>query len=160
MIFSNLHFTGNNKFDLLLLLDFKKYGEPDFIKQLSELKSSYGSRNFRGKTIYEAVLGNAKKINIAFVNEIGIISSTASLCEDAVAQLMGRNNLLEDKSFSDLLKPLPEKFAVTVFFNYKKLSDFISNYSNTQAPNYLTALSSIADWSAFDLQFISFLIRS
>lgn len=150
---SSYHFTGDNKFDIVLLLDFSNSGEPDFQKQLNEIKATADARNFRGEKIYETVFADGKKMNIAFVNEVCIISSTASLTEDAMAQMMGRNNLMEDKSFSDLLKPLPEQFAVTVYINYKNLGDFFSGYTVPESENYLNSFSSFAEWSAFDLKF-------
>ncbi len=150
---SSYHFIGDNKFDIVLLLDFSNHGEPDFEKQLTKIKAQTASRNFRGEKIYEVEFTDRKKLNIAFVNDVCIISSTASLTEDAMAQMMGRNNLIEEKSFSDLLKPLPEKFDVTLYINYKNLGDFISGYSIPEATDYLNSFSSFADWSAFDLKF-------
>ncbi len=150
---ASYHFIGNNNFDMVLLLDFSNYGEPDFQKQLAILNLSTDERNFKGEKIYEVSFQRSKKLNIAFLNKVCIISATASLTEDAMAQMLGRNSLMEDKSFADLMQQVPDEFELSVYINYHNLADFFSGYAIAESQDYQTSFSTFAGWSVFDLKF-------
>ena len=152
-IISSYHLVSQNKYDLVLLLDFTAMGEPDFDGQLALSENYAAVRNFKGEKIYEVNFQLKKNISFAFVNDVCVISSTASLVEDAVSQLTGRTNLLDDKSFKDLEKLMQQKFDVTFYCNYKNLSDFFQGFSNASSADYLKTLPSFAGWSGFDLSF-------
>lgn len=150
---ASYHFVGNNKFDVVLLLDFSRFGEPDFNKQLAKLKLNADSRNFKSEKIYEVSFQDGKKLNIAFLNNVCIISATASLTEDAMAQMLGRNSLMEDKSFADLMQQVTDDFELSIYINYNNLADFFGGYSVPESQTYQTAFAGFAGWSVFDLKF-------
>ena len=152
-IVASYNFVGDNNFDMVLLLDFSNYGEPDFQNQLSVIKANGDERSFKGEKIYEVSFQNGKKLNIAFLNKICIISATASLTEDAMAQMLGRNSLMEDKSFADLMQQVPDEFEMSFYFNYSKLANFFGGYAIPESQDYQTALAAFAGWSVFDLKF-------
>ena len=150
---ASYHFIGNNSFDLVMLLDFRNFSESTFYDQLQKLKIASATRNFKGEKIYEISFQNGIKLNLSFLNNVCVISETASLTEDAVAQMLGRNSLMEDKSFADLMQKVPDEFEMSLYINYHNLSEFMGGYSIQESQDYLKAFSSFSDWSVFDLKF-------
>ncbi len=156
-IIASFHSTGLNKFDIALLLDFSNEGEPDIADQVAGLNLSSVVRNFRGEKIYEINFkqnGNSK-LNIAILNNVCIISSTATLTEDAISQMMGRQSLMQDKSFSDLVNHTANEFDMSVYFNYGKMADFCLSFLQKDTEGYCKSASAFAQWSFFDLKFLN-----
>ena len=152
-LIASYHIIGNNNFDIVLLLDFKSFGEPDFQEQLATLKIKAEERNFKGKKIYEVNFNEGNRFSIAFLNNVCIISKTASLTEDAMSQMLGRSSLIDDQSFDDLMRQVPDNFDLSVYINYVNLAGFFIEYGQPEVQDYQYALSSFADWSVFDLKF-------
>lgn len=151
-IISSFQMVGENNFDLILLLDFSNSGEPDFEKQLKDLHLEFEPRTFRGETIYE-INFQSVHLSVGFLNKVCMISSTASLTEDAMSQMLGRSSITASKSFADLSSHLSDNFEATLFINYSNLADFIVGYSQPDSNDYSSGISGFAEWSAFDFDF-------
>lgn len=54
-IVASYNFVGDNNFDMVLLLDFSNYGEPDFQNQLSVIKANGDERSFKGEKFMKSV---------------------------------------------------------------------------------------------------------
>ena len=106
-------------------------------------------RNYDGIKIVDA----DKNITwyICFVDGLALISNKLEVVDISVKAYNENNSVVNDSYFNEVKLTEGKKTDATLYFNYSKLSGFLTNLIKDDKVDFLTSFSNFAKWTELDL---------
>jgi len=104
-----------------------------------------------GIAVHQYSLRNGKKFYYYLNNTIFVLSYSPDLIEKSARTLVANSSLLQNKSFTKVLKTAGSESSANVFMNFKNLSGIMPHYLSDDNRSFIDAMSNFAQWISMDL---------
>ena len=153
-VFISAHNSGVNSFDFLFVYSLPNLGfkstVADFIKNVNNQKEP-ASRLYDDSEIKTIYPKNKDSLSFTFLNGILLMSTNQVLVEDAIRQLKSGISFAKDKNFNKIISTAGKNVDGNIYFNYKKLPGFLSNFIAPTLQEDTRDLADFADFSGWDI---------
>jgi hypothetical protein len=104
-----------------------------------------------GIAVHQYSLRDGKKFYYYLNNTVFVLSYSPDLIEKSARTLVANTSLLQNKSFTKVLKTAGNESSANVFVNFKNLSGIMPQYLSDDNKSFINAMSSFAQWISMDL---------
>lgn len=152
-ITASLHMSGANNFNGIYYIPVSTgISQEKLLEKLQLItKTLPESRTYEGTNLYTIKLNNTKKVVFTYYKEMFVFSYSTILMEDVIRQLNAPTSLLDDQSFSKVLKTSGKAKGGNLYLNNQYFPKFLSQYLNNNGKRSMHKLNVFASWTALDL---------
>lgn len=104
-----------------------------------------------GIAVHQYSLRDGKKFYYYLNNTVFVLSYSPDLIEKSARTLVANASLLQNKSFTRVLKTAGNESSANVFVNFKNLSGIMPQYLSDDNKSFINAMSNFAQWISMDL---------
>jgi len=104
-----------------------------------------------GIAVHQYSLRDGKKFYYYLSNTVFALSYSPDLIEKSARTLVTNTSLLQNKSFTKVLKTAGNESSANVFVNFKNLSGIMPQYLSQDNLSFIDAMSNFAQWISMDL---------
>jgi hypothetical protein len=104
-----------------------------------------------GIAVHQYSLRDGKKFYYYLNNTVFVLSYSPDLIEKSARTLVANASLLQNKSFTRVLKTAGSESSANVFVNFKNLSGIMPQYLSDENKSFIDAMSNFAQWISMDL---------
>ncbi|HPI71747.1 MAG TPA: DUF3352 domain-containing protein, partial [Tenuifilaceae bacterium] len=157
-VFVSAHTVGNGRGELFFATNLPERVRPSDI--WSMISDIYGTmrtvdeKEYNGVSIFTFSKGEKQAdSNLSITVHRGVIMASRSmlLVESAIGQLESGISLLNDPSFTDVLKTAGTRVVANVLVNHNRLPLFFNRYIHPNNSKSFKRLSRLGRWSELDL---------
>ena len=104
-----------------------------------------------GIAVHQYRLRDGKRFYYYLNNTVFALSYSPDLIEKSARTLVSNASLLQNKSFTKVLKTAGNESNANVFVNFRNLSGIMPQYLSEDNRTFITAMSNFAQWISMDL---------
>ena len=154
-IYLSVHADTAQGVDFILAFNIpltaEKRAVNDIIEQAIPVMYTKSDTLVAGIAVHQYSLRNGKKFYYYLNNTVFVLSYSPDLIEQSARTLVSDYSLLQNKSFTKVLKTAGSESSANVFVNFKNLSGIMPQYLSEDNQSFINALSGFAQWISMDL---------
>jgi hypothetical protein len=154
-IYLSAHADTANGVDFLLAFNIpltaEKRAVNDIIEQAIPVMYTKSDTLVAGIAVHQYKLRDGKKFYYYLNNTVFALSYSPDLIEKSARTLVSDLSLLQNKSFTRVLKTAGNESEANVFVNFKNLSGILPNFLNAENIAFIQSLGNFAQWLSMDL---------
>lgn len=154
-IYLSVHTDTAKGVDFLLAFNIpltaEKRAVNDIIEQAIPVMYTKSDTLVAGIAVHQYSLRDGKKFYYYLNNTVFALSYSPDLIERSARTLVSNNSLLQNKSFTKVLKTAGSESSANVFVNFRNLSGIMPQYLSEENKSFIDAMSNFAQWISMDL---------
>jgi hypothetical protein len=154
-IYLSVHADTAQGVDFLLAFNIpltaEKRAVNEIIEQAIPVMYTKSDTLVAGIAVHQYSLRDGKKFYYYLNNTVFALSYSPDLIEKSARTLVANASLLQNKSFTKVLKTAGTESAANVFVNFKNLSGIMPQYLSDENKSFINAMSNFAQWISMDL---------
>lgn len=154
-IYLSVHADTAKGVDFILAFNIpltaEKRAVNDIIEQAIPVMYTKSDTLVAGIAVHQYSLRDGKKFYYYLNNTVFALSYSPDLIEKSVRTLVTNASLLQNKSFTKILKTAGNESSANVFVNFKNLSGIMPQYLSEENKTFIDAMSNFAQWISMDL---------
>lgn len=154
-IYLSVHADTAKGVDFILAFNIpltaEKRAVNDIIEQAIPVMYTKSDTLVAGIAVHQYSLRDGKKFYYYLNNTVFVMSYSPDLIESSARTLVANASLLQNKSFTKVLKTAGNENSANVFVNFKNLSRIMPQYLSEDNKSFIDAMSNFAQWISMDL---------
>lgn len=154
-IYLSVHADTAKGVDFILAFNIpltaEKRAVNDIIEQAIPMMYTKSDTLVAGIAVHQYSLRDGKKFYSYLNNTVFVLSYSPDLIEKSARTLVSNSSLLQNKSFTKVLKTAGTESSANVFVNFKNLSGIMPQYLSDNNKTFIDAMSNFAQWISMDL---------
>jgi hypothetical protein len=154
-IYLSVHADTVQGLDFILAFNIpltaEKRAVNDIIEQSIPVMYTKRDTLVAGIAVHQYSLRDGKKFYYYLNNTVFAMSYSPDLIEKSARTLVANASLLQNKSFTKVLKTAGNQSSASVFVNFKNLSGIMPQYLSVDNKSFIEAMSNFAQWISMDL---------
>ena len=154
-IYLSVHADTAQGVDFILAFNIpltaEKRAVNDIIEQAIPVMYTKSDTLVAGIAVHQYSLRDGKKFYYYLSNTVFALSYSPDLIEKSARTLVANASLLQNKSFTKVLKTAGNESSANVFVNFKNLSGIMPQYLSDDNKSFIDAMSNFAQWISMDL---------
>jgi hypothetical protein len=154
-IYLSVHTDTAKGVDFILAFNIpltaEKRAVNDIIEQAIPVMYTKSDTLVAGIAVHQYSLRDGKKFYYYLNNTVFALSYSPDLIEKSARTLVSNSSLLQNKSFTKVLKTAGNESSANVFVNFRNLSGIMPQYLSEENKSFIDAMSNFAQWISMDL---------
>lgn len=154
-IYLSVHADTAQGIDFILAFNIpltaEKRAVNEIIEQAIPVMYTKSDTLVAGIAVHQYSLRDGKKFYYYLNNTVFALSYSPDLIEKSARTLVANASLLQNKSFTKVLKTAGTESTANVFVNFKNLSGIMPQYLSDENKSFIDAMSNFAQWISMDL---------
>ncbi len=154
-IYLSVHADTAHGVDFLLAFNIPLTAEKrainEIIEQTIPVMYTRSDTMVAGISVHQYHLRNGKHFYYYHSNTVFALSYSPDLIEKSAVSLTSGQSIIQNKSFTRVLKTASNQSHASVFVNFKNLGGIMPQYLSEDNKNFIEALSGFAQWISMDL---------